>query len=186
MLDSRVSCQGQDCCARAIPTQSRGHQAVLVPQPWHLSTLMLEITTQFVFQLSSTCPLPTFSIFISLNKAYVGCLGSYRCVGGSNLPFPKFLALQTIWLRGLGWPDREILQAAQERSVGEDRPVSWSTGPEELQKSWHRLRECWRGCFVKAPEGSEGRPVLHQTRCCRVRDLLAICSLYPLQLKPHV
>lgn len=52
MLDSRVSCQGQDCCARAIPTQSRGSQAVLVPQPLHLSTLMLEIKVSLFFSLA--------------------------------------------------------------------------------------------------------------------------------------
>lgn len=127
-----------------------------------LSTFMLEITIQYVFQLSSICLLPMFSVFISLNKANVGCLVSYRRVGESILPFTERLTLHMVWLHRLGWPDHETLGAK-----------SWRRPPSFLEHRtrgaairWHWLCECWQNCFVKAHEGSERRPVLHQTSCC--------------------
>lgn len=78
--------------------------------------------------------------------------------------------------------------ARSQNLAGSSGAKRWRRPPGFLEhrtrgaaKRWHRLRECWRGCFVKAPEGSEGR----QT-CSSSNPLLPSqrpsCDLFPLSL----
>lgn len=103
------------------------------PGGYSLGTLMLETTIQYVFQLSFICLLPMFSVFISLNEAYIGCLVSRRRVGEPILPFTECLALHMMWLHRLGWPDREIFCSKLRRETLEK--TARFPGAEELQNA---------------------------------------------------
>lgn len=152
-----------------------------------VSALMLEVTIQHVFSAQLYLSVTNFlSFYKSLNKACVGCLVSYRHVGVSILPFSELPRYAHDLAAQVGLARLQTLAGSPGEKRWRRRPGFLDHRTRGAAKRWHQLWECWRGCFVKAHGGSEGRPVLHQTVCCLVGDLLVIYLPYPLQINPHV
>lgn len=174
MLNSHVLSKGQDCIVGAVPRRTQGSPSVLAPQQW-------QSQHPYTGDYNSVCSSPYLYLFVT------DVFSFYK---------PK----QSIcWMHGrISPPLYQVPHFALDLAAQIELVTSWNLAGTSGAKCWRQLpsflenrtggapklwnwlhKRCW-GCFVKACDVSEGRPVLYQTGCCWVGDLLTIYSPYPL------